>query len=122
MKYFRYHNTNCFFLECSKNNLIAFDAGWPCTLYEYRRCLKVIGLDFKDIKIAAISHMHMDHAGLIGEFINAKIDCLILEEQAEIIDEMERIILKSPEYKGYQQIDTKKNIARFIGTAERSSC
>ena len=42
--------------------------GWPCTLYEYQRCMKEIGLRFTDIQIAVVSHFHMDHAGLVGEF------------------------------------------------------
>lgn len=108
MKYFRYHNTNCFFIECSSDSLIAFDAGWPCTLYEYRRCMKGIGLDFDSIKKAVVSHMHMDHAGLLGEFVDANIECLILKEQADLIDGMVGIILKNPEYQGYRRIDKTK--------------
>jgi len=108
MKYFRYHNTNCFFIECCADKLLAFDAGWPCTLYEYRRCMKAIGLNFESIKIAVVSHMHMDHAGLLGEFIKANIECFILDEQMGKIDEMEGIILKNHEYRDYARIEKAK--------------
>jgi len=107
VKYFRYHNTNCFFLESSiDKSLLAIDAGWPCTLYEYQRALKTIGYSFKNIKWAIVTHFHMDHAGLIGEFIKEGIYCYTFENQTfNDIDEMERVILKNKEYSAYQKID-----------------
>jgi len=110
VKYFRYHNTNCYFLESSINNsLLAIDAGWPCTLYEYQRELKTIGCSFKNIKWVIVTHFHMDHAGLVGEFIKEGITCYTFENQtSNDIDEMERIILKNKEYSEYQKIDRKR--------------
>jgi len=110
VKYFRYHNTNCYFLESSiDNSLLAVDAGWPCTLYEYQRELKTIGCSFKNIKWVIVTHFHMDHAGLVGEFIKEGITCYTFENQTSIdIDEMERVILKNKEYSEYQKIDRKK--------------
>jgi len=110
VKYFRYHNTNCYFLESSINNsLLAIDAGWPCTLYEYQRELKTIGCFFKNIKWVIVTHFHMDHAGLVGEFIKEGITCYTFENQtSNDIDEMERVILKNKEYSGYQKIDRKR--------------
>ena len=110
VKYFRYHNTNCYFLESSINNsLLAIDAGWPCTLYEYQRELKTIGCSFKNIKWVIVTHFHMDHAGLVGEFIKEGITCYTFENQtSNDIDEMERVILKNKEYSGYQKIDRKR--------------
>jgi len=39
-----------------------------------------------------VTHFHMDHAGLIGEFLERGIACFIFENQGEGIDDMERII------------------------------
>ena len=110
VKYFRYHNTNCYFLESSiDNSLLAIDAGWPCTLYEYQRELKTIGCSFKNIKWVIVTHFHMDHAGLVGEFIKEGITCYTFENQtSNDIDEMERVILKNKEYSEYQKIDRKR--------------
>jgi len=109
-KYFRYHNTNCYFLESSiDKSLLAIDAGWPCTLYEYQRTLKTIRYSFKNIKWAIVTHFHMDHAGLVGEFINEGITCYAFENQTfNDIDEMERTILKNKEYSTYQKIDRNR--------------
>jgi len=116
VKYFRYHNTNCYFVESSiDNSLLAIDAGWPCTLYEYQRALKTIGYSFKNIKWAIVTHFHMDHAGLIGEFINEGITCYSFENQTlNDIDEMEKIILKNKEYSAYQQINKSKLVMTSI--------
>ena len=116
VKYFRYHNTNCYFLESSiENSLLAVDAGWPCTLYEYQRALKTIGYSFKNIKRAIVTHFHMDHAGLIGEFINEGITCYVFENQTQDnVAEMERVILKNKEYTAYHKIDMNKLKAMSI--------
>jgi endoribonuclease LACTB2 len=105
MKYIRYRHTNCFFIESGSGALLAFDAGWPCTLGEYRRSMKAIGLRFDGIRWAIVSHMHMDHAGLLGEFLSSGIECFAFERQREAVDEMERAILKNREYEGYTRID-----------------
>lgn len=103
-KYFRYHNTNCFFLESPiDHRLLAVDAGWPCTLYEYQKELKTINYRFSQIAWAVVTHFHMDHAGLISEFIESGIQCLVFENQTTTIDEMERVIRKN--YKEYRSID-----------------
>jgi glyoxylase-like metal-dependent hydrolase (beta-lactamase superfamily II) len=71
-------------------------------LYEYIRSLKAIGFRFEQIKWAIISHFHLDHAGLVRDFQDAGIQCLLFENQGEGIDEMERIIARS--YSGYRPI------------------
>jgi len=116
VKYFRYHNINCFFLESSiDKSLLAIDAGWPCTLYEYQRTLKTIGYSFKNIKWAIVTHFHMDHAGLIGEFIKEGITCYAFENQTlNNVIEMERVILKNQEYATYQKIEMNKLKAMSI--------
>lgn len=105
MNYFRYRSTNCFFISGAAGKLMAFDAGWPCTRFEFSRMMKSIGLHFDDIAWAIVSHMHMDHAGLLGEFINAGIECYVSPVQWSAIDEMERIILKNSAYRSYKSID-----------------
>jgi len=97
------------------NDLLAIDAGWPCTLYEYQRAMKSIDCSFKNIKWAIVTHFHMDHAGLISEFINEGITCFILENQSvHDISEMEKIILKNREYSAYSKIDISKMLALSI--------
>jgi len=106
---FRYHNTNCFFIKNkSQNNVLAVDAGWPCTFNEYKRNLKKVGLIFEDIKYAVVTHFHIDHAGLISEFQLAGVKCFVLDFQLSFIDEMERIIHKNDEYKEYKKIEKDK--------------
>ena len=116
VKYFRYHNTNCYFIESSiDKGLLAIDAGWPCTLYGYQRAMKTIGYSFKNIKWAIVTHFHMDHAGLIGEFIKEGITCYSFENQTlNDIDEMEKVILKNKEYSAYQRIDKKRLVMTKI--------
>lgn len=103
MVYFRYQNTNCYLVPSIKDDgLLAFDAGWPCSLHEYARSMKVTGFRFGQIKWAIISHMHMDHAGLIRDFQDAGIECLLFESQGGGIDAMEKIISRS--YREYRPI------------------
>ena len=109
MKYFRYHNTNCFFIDSTGScGLLAFDAGWPCTFYEYQRELKKVGCIFEQVKWAIVSHFHMDHAGLISEFLNNNVSCFVTEEQFNEIDNMERLIQNNMSYKDYPRIDKKR--------------
>lgn len=94
--YFRYHQTNCFMIKNrQKDEYLAIDAGWPATLREYQRNLKAIGVDFKKLRLCFVTHYHMDHAGLVGEFIDEGIECFALENQLDQhIDAMERTIAK----------------------------
>lgn len=103
----RYHNTNCFFVASTQNNkLLAIDAGWPLTLHEYQREMKKIGLKYQDIAWAIVTHFHMDHAGLITDFIASGITCLVFETQMHAIDAMEKTIWKNS--KDYQAIDKSR--------------
>ncbi|HUX19987.1 MAG TPA: MBL fold metallo-hydrolase [Spirochaetia bacterium] len=110
MLHFSYHSTRCFFLKSSKGNgYLAIDAGWPCTLYEYARNLKSLGFRLDDIRWAFVTHYHMDHAGLTGEFLDHGITCFIFENQADAIDSMERTIQKN--YGAYRTIDRTKLVS-----------
>ncbi len=108
MKYFRYHNTNYFFIKSKHDDFyLAIDAGCPCTLREYQRSLKGIGIGFKSIKSCIVTHLHMDHAGLLGEFLDSGIECYLIGHQGEEnIESMERTIQKN--CSDYRKIDTSK--------------
>jgi ribonuclease/clavin/mitogillin len=107
MLYFRYHSTNCFFVKSSLNgHLLAIDAGWPNTLYEYARNMKAIGCKLEEVAWAIVTHFHMDHAGLLSEFLERGVACFIFENQVDAVDSMEKTILKSD--KTYKMIDREK--------------
>ena len=108
MEYFRYRNTYCFFVKSKHNDsYLAIDAGWPCTLREYQRSLKGIGIGFTSIKSCIVTHFHMDHAGLLGEFLDNGIECYLIGRQCEKnIESMEKTIKKN--YSEYREIDTSK--------------
>jgi len=97
----RYHSTNCFFVESTLDKqLLAIDAGWACTLNEYQREMKKIGLRYQDIAWAIVTHFHMDHAGLITDMVADGITCIVFENQMQAIDAMEKTIWKNlPDYK-----------------------
>jgi glyoxylase-like metal-dependent hydrolase (beta-lactamase superfamily II) len=113
MESLRYHNTNCYFARSRiDGSLLAIDAGWPSTLYEYKRAMKDVGLSFDRIALAIVTHFHMDHAGLMGEFQAAGIRCLAFENQGgRVVEDMERIIARSSP--AYRRIDmTRLEAAR----------
>jgi len=100
---FRYQNTAYYLLPTADGkNLLAFDAGWPCSLFEYARSMKSTGYRFKQIRWAMVSHFHLDHAGLVRDFQDAGIQCLLFENQGDGIESMERIIKRG--YKEYKPI------------------
>ena len=107
---FRYHSTNCFFLRSeATGRLLAVDAGWPCTLFEHARMMKTIGCQLEQIEWAVVTHFHMDHAGLVGEFQARGITCFALENQRGAVEPMERTILKNrAEYTDYRKIDATR--------------
>ena len=102
--------TNYFFLEHRTNgSLLAVDAGWPCGLLGYMRAMKAAGLAFRAISHAVVTHFHLDHAGLIGEFAERGISCLIFENQLGAIDAMEATITKNgKEYAEYRPIPRQR--------------
>lgn len=74
--------TTCAILEGSDGDLLAFEAARPGSLPEYRRALKAAGGAFDRLRWAMVSHFHMDHAGLVGDFQALGIECLLLDVQA----------------------------------------
>jgi glyoxylase-like metal-dependent hydrolase (beta-lactamase superfamily II) len=116
MLYLRYHNTSCFFIKNKRGDqCLAVDAGWPCTLREYQRSMKDIGLRFGEISHCIVTHLHLDHAGLLGEFLECGIKCFLTEEQSfQRIDAMERTIRKNhPEYRAMDK--SKLRMASLAG-------
>jgi len=104
MMSFGYQNTRYYLLPAGDGeSLLAFDAGWPRSLHDYARAMKATGNRFEQIKWAMVSHFHLDHAGLVRDFQDAGIVCLLFENQGGGIDAMERTIM--PKYKGYRAID-----------------
>ncbi len=100
---FRYQNTSCYLLPAADGkSILAFDAGWPSSLHEYARSLKAVNQRFEQIRWAMVSHFHLDHAGLIRDFQDAGIQCLLFENQGGGIEDMERIIKRG--YKDYKPI------------------
>ncbi len=86
--------------------LLAVDAGWPNTLYEYARNMKTIGRRLEEVAWAMMTHFHMDHAGLISEFLERGVTCFVFENQADAVDAMEKAILKND--RTYKTIDRSK--------------
>jgi endoribonuclease LACTB2 len=93
--FFAYRSTRCFIVPSTiSERFMAVDAGWPGTLSEYRRGLKSRGVRFEALKWAIVTHFHLDHAGLLGEFLRAGIECYVFEGQVEAIAAMEKIIAR----------------------------
>ena len=116
---FPLYNTNYYLIPSRLGGLLAFDAGWPCSLYDYARAMKPTGYGLADLRWALVSHFHIDHAGLVGEFQRLGIRCLLFENQPGTIDAMEELI--SRKYSGYAairrdklvRVDTGKSRAFF---------
>ncbi len=100
---FTYQNTSYYLLPTADGkNLLAFDAGYPCSLHEYARAMKSTAFRFEQIKLVMVSHFHLDHAGLIRDFQDGGIQCLLFENQGGGIEAMEKIIKRG--YKEYRTI------------------
>lgn len=99
---FPFNNTNYYLIPSARGGLLAFDAGWPCSLHDYARAMKATGHGLAEIAWAVVSHFHIDHAGLVGEFQRRGIRCLVFENQSGAIDAMEELI--SRKYRGYTVI------------------
>jgi endoribonuclease LACTB2 len=99
----RYRQTSYFAIEANGQRFLALDAGRPCSLFEYARHLKAVGVTLDRIAWAIVTHFHPDHAGLVGEFQARGIECLAFEDQGAGIPEMEAIIERS--WRGYRAID-----------------
>lgn len=89
----RYRSTNYYLLDGGVG-LLAFDGGWPNTFREYRDCLKAAGRKFSEIRWLVVSHFHIDHAGLAGDFADHGVEVVVFENQVDAIAEMEALITR----------------------------
>lgn len=99
---FRFRNTCYYLVPARDGSFLAFDAGWPCDLHGYARALKATGAAFGKVKWAMVSHFHLDHAGLLRDFQDAGIQCLIFEGQLGCLGAMEELVGRK--YPGYRPI------------------
>ncbi|MFZ5368970.1 MAG: MBL fold metallo-hydrolase [Spirochaetota bacterium] len=110
---FRYHHTNCFFISNhNETEYMAFDCGWPCTYHEYLKKTKEIGISIDKVHYVIVSHFHLDHAGLFGQFQEENVTCIAFDIQLPFIDTMEHTIKKNIEYMSYKQIN-KNNLITY---------
>jgi endoribonuclease LACTB2 len=65
-----------------------------------------VGFGLESIAWVAVTHFHMDHAGLVSELVERGVQCIAFENQRAAIDPMERTIRKND--KSYRLIDQSK--------------
>lgn len=118
MNWFRYRHTHCFFVEGS-SGLLAIDTGWPCSLVEYQRSLKDGGGRIQNVRAAVVTHFHLDHAGLVGEFQRLGIEVLVFENQLDAIDAMELTIAKGSDDRGYRRIERARLVEVAVADSRR---
>lgn len=112
----RYKSTNCYFIDTG-NGLLAFDAGWPDTYYEYKDGLREQGQSVKNIRWLIVSHFHIDHAGLAGVLSANGVMFIVFPNQRYAILEMETLIEKKNMV--YQKIDVSKIQMMEIGASRK---
>jgi endoribonuclease LACTB2 len=111
-----YRSVNCYFIGID-GGYLAFDAGWPGTLREYRDALKDAGHGLEEIRLLAVSHFHIDHGGLVGEFQSRGVEFAAFPGQPPDIEAMESLIARK-EYP-YVKID-RSRIALIELSASRA--
>ena len=82
-----YDSTNYYVIEQNRTRLLV-DVGWPGTLPKLQASLKRKGLALKDLNYLFVTHYHPDHAGLVQEVKNAKVQLIILEQQLPAIPQL----------------------------------
>jgi ribonuclease/clavin/mitogillin len=68
--------------------------------------MKGIECSLERVAWAIVTHFHMDHAGLVGDFIERGIEFVVFETQLAWVDPMERTIEKN--HKEYKRIAKSK--------------
>jgi glyoxylase-like metal-dependent hydrolase (beta-lactamase superfamily II) len=98
---FVFQKTRYFLLQSSTGRgLLAFDAGWPSSFAGYAKALKTTGHRIEEVRWALVSHFHLDHAGLVRDFQDRDIVCIVFEGQLGAIDGMEELVMrKYPDYR-----------------------
>lgn len=100
MKYFNigYKSTNYFLIDAGQYCL-AIDVGWPGTINDYGRQLRLTGKRVQDIDYLIVTHFHVDHAGLAQELKNQGSKLVLFDVQLRSISQMENMIQKKMDYK-----------------------
>ncbi len=103
--FIEYRHTRYYLLKTEKG-ILAVDNGWPATFRAYARLVREKGFSIKDIKWAVVTHFHIDHAGLSGDFIERGIELAVLENQLSGIDEMEEFMKRK--HMQFTEIDRER--------------
>ncbi|MCX6575351.1 MAG: MBL fold metallo-hydrolase, partial [Candidatus Aminicenantes bacterium] len=100
MKYFNvgYKSANYYLIDADQHCL-AIDVGWPGTLNDYGRQLRLTGKRVQDINYLIVTHFHVDHAGLVQELKEQGVKLVLFDTQIKHIAQMETMIQKKMSYK-----------------------
>ena len=101
-----YDSTNYYVIEQNRTRLLV-DVGWPGTLPKLQASLKRKGLALKDLNYLFVTHYHPDHAGLVQELKNVKVQHIILEQQLPAIPLLKTYVKPDS---GYVDIRIKDSI------------
>ncbi len=110
-----YDSTNYYVIEQNRTRLLV-DVGWPGTLPKLQASLKRKGLALTDLNYLFVTHYHPDHAGLVQEVKNAKVQHIILEQQLPAIPQL-RIYMKPDS--GYVDIRVQDSL-QLLTTESRT--
>jgi len=96
-------STNYYMVPGADGGWLLFDAGWPLALHGFAAAMKEAGRRFREVRWAMVSHLHIDHAGLVRDFQDAGIRCILFDNQGDAaMDAMEELIGRK--YRGYAPI------------------
>ena len=76
----KYGNTNTYFIRGAKGSIL-LDTDYAGTLQMFYKAIKANGISLKDITYILATHYHLDHMGLIGEFVNMGVKFLVMDTQ-----------------------------------------
>jgi glyoxylase-like metal-dependent hydrolase (beta-lactamase superfamily II) len=107
-----YRKVSCYLFDIP-GGLFAFDAGWPGSFREFRDALKRLGRRPEEIRLFAVSHFHIDHAGLAGELQSRGAGFVSFPEQVGAIGEMEELIAR----KGYPYLPIDRSRIEIVDPA-----
>ena len=80
----KYGNTNTFFIQGSKGELLV-DTDYAGTLPALYKALKQSGIKVKDIEYVLATHYHPDHMGLISELMKQGVRLLLIDIQKDFV-------------------------------------
>jgi len=92
-----------------QDKCLMFDAGWTTSYNDYLSIMKENFIKLTDIEYLAVSHFHIDHAGLVQVLKNYGVKFLVLESQLSGIKQINAFFNKKPDKK-YVTIKETGNI------------